>query len=755
MLDDKGNPSQGGWRFVTTADGGTVTYGFSQDTCDPNGVIDYYGPFYWTEPTGAVHTFNINTVSATPGCGTSVIGGDAFATDSSGYHMHIPLYHNATVYAKDGTIVHNPSTLFERKDTNGNYFTRDANGNIVDTLNRTPVTVAVNGNQTTYTAKNSQGTSENYVVTTTTVNYNTSFSQSGVTNASGSFTAIQSVALPDGTSYQFGYDSGTTAGHYGLLTSMTLPSGGTISYGYTNFTDAAATQNRWLNSRTSGGQWTYAPATASSGCQSGNGGCQKVTITKPSGDQTVYTFSLFGGGSWNTQTQYYTGGTTLLKTVATTFDFGHGSNVVRNQVVETMPIPGGANVNKQTQYFYDSSTTTANVNVLKEWNLYTTTPPASPDRETDTMYVTDSHYTGIYINNRPLTITVKNGAGTQVAQTTYSYDSTAIGTATSITHHDDTGYGTGMTYRGNPTVMSKWVSGSTSLSETKYYDMTGQLTELTDMNGNNTTYSYTDTFYTDSSNPSTDPSSYSWPYPTNAYLTQKALPVIGSETYGYYLNSGKKAKFQDQNSAITWTHYQDPLDRQTSVTNPPVNNGSSKGWSLTVYTSSTQHDTYIGINDTGISSGCSSCMHAMRTMDTMGRTTEQAMMSDPGGADKTDTSYDRRAERPRNPTRIGVHPRIMASIRLRMTAWTGFFRYRILMGMCGIHITAQLFQLREAIARNCVQAEPTEWDIPLCSVMRRGKSGKFGRTGINVSLKSMSRIQATTSRFQPATRTTL
>lgn len=72
---------------------------------------------------------------------------------------------------------------------------------------------------------------------------------------------ITGIALPDGTSYSFGYDTGTTAGHYGELTSITLRTGGTVTYNWTNFSDSYGNVNRWVSSRVSGGgTWTYTPS---------------------------------------------------------------------------------------------------------------------------------------------------------------------------------------------------------------------------------------------------------------------------------------------------------------------------------------------------------------------------------------------------------------------------------------------------------------------------------------------------------------
>jgi len=57
----------------------------------------------------------------------SVTSGDAFATDSSGYHMYVTNYTNGTVYAPDGTLV-----TTSGPDAQGHYIgAKDANGNYI------------------------------------------------------------------------------------------------------------------------------------------------------------------------------------------------------------------------------------------------------------------------------------------------------------------------------------------------------------------------------------------------------------------------------------------------------------------------------------------------------------------------------------------------------------------------------------------------------------------------------------------------
>ena len=121
---------------------------------------------------------------------------------------------------------------------------------------------------------------------------------------------IQYVELPDGSRYSFGYDS------YGLVRSLTLPTGEVVQFTHANFTDAQGNRNRWVNTMTAGGGTrTFTPATCGTNCN-------KVTLNRPSGDETEYRFTL-NNGAWLTQTKSYTGTVasgTLLLTVNHDYD---------------------------------------------------------------------------------------------------------------------------------------------------------------------------------------------------------------------------------------------------------------------------------------------------------------------------------------------------------------------------------------------------------------------------------------------------
>jgi hypothetical protein len=651
--------SLGGWRFVTTYDPGTVSQTLTTTTCGPSQVIQTWQAFVWTDPLGTQRVFPITTTQ-NQCTGVNTATGDAYAEDSSGFHMYVTNFQTATVFGKDGAQVY-PSA----KDTNGNFFSTDANGNLIDTLNRTPVKKTVSGSNIFYDVLNSQGGTSRFTVSTVTVNANTAFGQSGVTEYSGAFTAIQSITLPDGTSYSFAYDTGL----YGLLANMTLRTGGVVHYGYTNFTDAYGNINRWLTSRTASGTWSYAPQVLTS-CAAGTIGCQQqVTVGKPSGDQTVHVFTL-NNGSWESQTQYFAGSSgtgTLFRSVAKDYDFSNSCplagcfgnayiRVIRSTTTDTVP---SGNIFKKTEYIYDSINL-GNFSALKEWYYYTGAPSTIPDRETDYAYLTATAYANKDIHDRVTSATVKNAAGTQISQTLTTYDSGSITNIAGVTHHDDANFGTSNTVRGNATLIQRWVVGSSFLNTSVTYDTTGQILASTNPRGHSHLYSYADAFYNDANPPVNPPTSFTAPVTTNAYVSQITVNETagaGSLHYGYYYGTGKLASDADINLATIFHHYVDPLDRETHAYDRKLIN-NTRGWSLTVYTSSTQTDTFRGIVDTAVSASCVSCRHDQKTVDGFGRLTNSTLVNDPGGAVKVDVGFDfnDRPQTQSNPYRSSTDP---------------------------------------------------------------------------------------------------
>jgi hypothetical protein len=230
-----------GWRLVTSAGtGGGVNLPIHTASCDEKeGNLEiplpyiWYGPFNWTAPDGHNVPFGGST-STSNACHVASESFSGLALDASGYHISVTGLTTVVVYAPDGTQVY-PNV----KDTNGNYYSAlNSNGDVTDTRGQMPITTTVSGSQITYAVKSSEA-SYNIVVNTGSIAVNTGFGASAVTEYSGNITVVNSITLPDSTTYEFGYDSGSSGAHFGTLSSMTLPTGGTVSYTSNHlFTDA-------------------------------------------------------------------------------------------------------------------------------------------------------------------------------------------------------------------------------------------------------------------------------------------------------------------------------------------------------------------------------------------------------------------------------------------------------------------------------------------------------------------------------------
>ena len=689
----QGESSLAGWRFVIPQYNAVYfDYNDSTSTCNLDGLPYYetYVGFTWYAPDGTVHAFPITTKQGVPNkCNNYnppgwTPNGSGPALDSSGYSMFVTNYTDTTVYAPDGTMVESwKSNAVE--DANGNEYTTDSNnslmshGNPIDTLGRTLVKVSGSGNTFYFDVLNEQGGSNQYsryTVTTETFNVNTNFG--GGAQYTGAMTAIQSIALPDGTSYSFQYDSGTAAGHYGLISAMTLPTGGQIAYTFINNPDIIGNFTGRLigirNTPDSATPWTYSYYDVPGTCQNYEVNCQiQTTVTKPSGDHTLYTFTL-DGGAWPTEAQYYDASSNLVATINQTFNTGYvcGSEtgwaceannamyVTKASSTTTLPIPGGTNVNQTTQYAWDDPNFRDYGNILKksEWNFYTGNLPTTADCTTTYTYLNGSSYISAGIVNRPTGITVTNGSGATVAQTNYCYDyaggcgGSAFGNAGTITNHD-TNYSTSYTVRGDLTQAQKLVSGSTFLTKSMTYDTAGQLlskTDWTNLSTHTTTYSYADNFYNDAgdgSNPALNTSNPA----TGAYPTTITYPTVNSvtltETSGYYWGTGQKALSTDvANNETTYFHFYDPLNRPTSTKFPNLYNGSCCAWTYAVYpnASETQADTSVGITSATRSITCTGtlgdCRHDQKQLDGLGRVSSQILVSDPDNQTTVGTTYD-------------------------------------------------------------------------------------------------------------------
>lgn len=203
--------SSDGWRFISGGGTGTVQsteVEYDTEPCaDPEESYWIYGYEYtWTDSSGVAHPFGAIWQEQEPGPGCnnapSVVSEQqqSWAEDESGYQMVLTGTDDGDptirVLDMNGAQVY-PSVV----DRFGNEWTADGGGNLVDDLGRTPVETTTVGNQTTYSVLTDGGSRANYVVTMEPISVQTNFGQQAVHEWSGTLETIQSIALPDGSSY--------------------------------------------------------------------------------------------------------------------------------------------------------------------------------------------------------------------------------------------------------------------------------------------------------------------------------------------------------------------------------------------------------------------------------------------------------------------------------------------------------------------------------------------------------------------------
>jgi YD repeat-containing protein len=622
--------STGGWRFVSGLETGSVQeYAVSEDMdCyggNPSGnQIAYYNNyFYWTDPTGVAHWFQGYTQQPNSTfCSGSSIQYDlpnaptmtGVDVDGSGYSISVVNYGSATVYDSNGDEVY-PNVI----DPNGNEFTQDSQGNLIDTLGRTPVKISTGTSktgqsQTYYDVLGYNGALNRYTVTYESISYNTSFGQLAVNEANGSFNSIQSILLPDNTSYLFSYDSGTSKGNYGELTSVTLPTGGVINYTYTNFLDSFQNQNRWVNTRVKdGGTTTFTPATITN-C-SNSAGCQEqmtVTAPAPNGSDTVYTFTLDPGSiqnasSWNTGIAAYQGtgkSRTELKSTATQYTYG--------ATTLALGVYQGPTAYTATTTLNDVSLSTMSATTIfefgkpsdvKQWDYYSGAPPSTPLRET--VYA--------YCDGNIASLTVKDGTGHQLSQTSTTFDqypTTPSGGLGPLVATSDLPNHVGASgSRCNPTTTSQWINTGGTLTTTATYNDAGDLLTSTDPNGT-TTYGYDST-----------KSAYAYVNSITPPTPSSAVTLTSSSTYDF--STGLITSAKDPNGTTTsYTNYDD-FGRAQEVDTMDINSNLVGKKTALYYTDSPSYHNTTDV-DTNIFQSATSPVNSWALYDTYGRPSRSA-----------------------------------------------------------------------------------------------------------------------------------
>src|SRR5579862_4692836 len=431
-----------GWRGQTEIATGYLSRFFTiLRTCrDRNGNIigQQYEYSNWTyhDPFGTPHRFRDISILVSGQCGT----GENFNDITDGYTLTTINGANYTLHDKLGKLLTVPvSTISgpgDAVDRNGNIISADSNGHFTDTLGTVAVTVAGSGTPSspmtfTYNAPGSQGTGTPVAVTVSYKTYTvkTNFACSGIAEyGPTSNSLVDRVTLPNGTFYQMNYEPtpGFSGDYTGRLASVTLPTGGTISYQYsgggtgvngiTCLDGTAATVVR----TTPDGSWTYAKSL-------GAGAASTTTVTDPQGNVTVIQFQKMQS-FFETQRQIYQGSASppnLLQTTTTCYN-GNTTNCPSTAITAaitqrniTMTLPGGL------QSEHDDLWNTYTAPTETDDYDYGSAPHGSLLRKVVAAYANLGNIQGMR-----QTVTVQDGNGSTVSQTTNNYDETAVVTTT-------------------------------------------------------------------------------------------------------------------------------------------------------------------------------------------------------------------------------------------------------------------------------------------------------------------------------------
>jgi RHS repeat-associated protein len=242
-------------------------------------------------------------------------------------------------------------------------------------------------------------------------------------------------------------------------------------------------------------------------------------------------------------------------------------------------------------------------------------------RHTATVYHT---FSSGFLINEPDSITVTDGSGNQLKQTTFTYTETVqnppVATAEGLVSPP--------AMRGNVASISRWrnLPSSTTLTTNYAWFNNGNLQSKTDPRGYTTSYSYTDNFASGTG---------SAPGQTNAYITGVTYPNTGvahTESFSWGYSDGQPRSLTDENSKVTTYAYSDPLARLTQIQYPV--GLTSYSYNDTQYTPS--------ITTSKLLNPSGQYLTVVSIMDGLGHATKSQLTSDPdcSAGDTTVTTYD-------------------------------------------------------------------------------------------------------------------
>jgi RHS repeat-associated protein len=401
----------------------------------------------------------------------------------------------------------------------------------------------------------------------------TQFNRGGTAEYSGTWTLLTTIVEPDSTQWTFAYDS------YGDVTRLGFPTGGSISYTYQigpqncgSGTDRSlwvATRTVDANDGTGPHTWNYNFVAAPGSIYPASG---TATVTSPDGNDTVHTINAPVSGAcagYDVQVKNYEGptsGNNVLKTVQTQYTgtaISDGSviagNVVPTQVIVT--VPGGLTSKVINSYDLPTTDVLGDPIIIgsllqrDEYDFSNTLTRSTVHRY---LWQDNPPYLPINFVSLKSSVTVKDGAGNQVAQTTYGYDD--VSRIFSFGNSVGQVAAPAGSARGNLNYVSRWLNTTNSMvtMTANVYD-TGEPYQTIDPLGNITTFSYSPNFY-------------------GAYVTQTNLPDTQMPDSGapvvhhiisgnYDFNTGLLLTFTDENSQ-NYSYTYDVMLRLTQGNHP-------------------------------------------------------------------------------------------------------------------------------------------------------------------------------------------
>jgi RHS repeat-associated protein len=474
--------------------------------------------------------------------------------------------------------------------------------------------------------------------------------------ASFSESMVQTIILPNNTTWIFQYSDRNSGDpstvNYGMLTQITMPTGGTISYTYATIEGTPNSWTRWVTSRTVNandgtGNHTYTYSYGSG-----------TLVTDPMGNSVAHSFTEIGsnpGYVYETETQYYQGSSTLLKTVNTVYNASDGSgckgvnsnipfaqpfDVYPTSVTTTWPNGQVSQITMTDDSLAMGGTCSYGNLLTKSEYDYGSGAPGALLRMTTNQY--EAFINSTYLTNNLLTlpssVQITDGSGTQVSSTTYGYDAGTLASS-GITAQRDSAPADGAN-RGNQTSITRALIAGTGATEdnvplpvgcgpppppnppppsgggtsgpitsTATYFDTGEVQTSTDPKGNPTTFAYSATYQ-------------------GAYPTTVTNALSQSTTYAYDFNTGLLTSTTDPNGQITRFTY-DNLWRIATATYPD-------GGSSTI----THQETTFPFTATLTKKITSSMNYVTtNTFDGLGRVSE-SLLTDPERNVETVTTYD-------------------------------------------------------------------------------------------------------------------